>query len=119
MTDKNKKNPSYKSPVNPLWGKKKHSLIVDSQGASNKTIRTESGVIKFEDGVAALPNDDRAKDIYDELKAREARHPNQYAFIGNKPTVNVDKTHRMRIVSPGMPWNRYDSRGRKVNDESA
>ena len=117
MTDKTHTNPSYRSKSNPLWGKKKHSLIVDAQGASNRTIQTESGVVRFENGVAALENDDRAKDIYDELKVKEASHPNQYSFIGNKPLVNTDKTHRYYFGSqPGMPWAAYDELGRRLKD---
>jgi len=113
---KNYKNPSYRSGANPLWGKKKHSLLIDSQGASNREIQTESGTLKFENGVAALSDDSRAKDIYDEIQKTKASHPNQYALIEDKPTVNTDRTHRMRIVSPGMPWRKYDALGRIVED---
>ena len=111
---KNYTNPSYRRGDNPLWGKKKHSLLIDAQGASNKEVQTESGTVKFENGVAMLPHDTRAQDVYDELRVTEARHPNQYALVNNKPTINVDKTHRMRIVSPGMPWHEYDELGRKL-----
>src|SRR3990167_448378 len=115
---KNYKNPSYRSGANPLWGKKKHSLIVDAQGASNREIRTESGTLRFENGVAALPDDSRAKDIYDEIQRTEARHPNQYALVQDKQTVNTDSIHRMRIVSPGMPWHTYDEIGRKIEQDT-
>jgi hypothetical protein len=114
---KNYTNPSYRSGANPLWGKKKHSLLIDSQGASNKTIRTESGTLKFENGVAALPNDERAKDMYDEIQKTEALHPNQYSLVENKPVVNPDTIHRYTFGShPAMPWATYDELGRRVKD---
>ena len=114
---KNYKNPSYRSGANPLWGKKKHSLIVDAQGASNREIRTESGTLRFENGVAALPDDSRAKDIYDEIQRTEARHPNQYALVQDKQTVNTDEIHRYYFGSlPAMPWATYDELGRRIQD---
>ena len=61
---------------------------------SSDLIKTESGTLRFEDGVAVLPHDSRARDIYDEIQATEARHPNQYSLVENKPTVNVDPLHR-------------------------
>jgi hypothetical protein len=91
---KNYKNPSYKKSDHPSFQDKKHSLLIDTQKASNQEIRTESGTLRFEDGVAVLPDDSRAKDIFDEIKATEALHPNQYALVEDKPTVNVDTIHR-------------------------
>lgn len=94
LSDKTKyKNPSYRKN-GKHFEKKKHSLVIDSQGASNREVRTESGTLKFENGVAMLPHDTRARDIVDEMNASEALHPQQYALIENKSTVNVDKTHR-------------------------
>ena len=91
---KNYTNPSYQRSDHPSFQKKRHSMIVDAQGASNKEIRTESGTLKFENGVAVLPDDTRAKDVYDELKAKHARHPNQFMLSEKRGTVNVDETHR-------------------------
>ena len=111
-------NPSYRSGANPLWGKKKHSLLIDAQGASNKTIQTESGSLRFENGVAALPDDSRAKDIYDEIQKTQALHPNQYSLVQDKPTVNTDTVHRYFFgCMPAMPWHEYDELGRRVYDE--
>lgn len=87
-------NPSYRRPNHPSFGDKRHSMIVDAQGASNKEIKTESGTLKFEHGVAVLPDDTRAKDVYDELNAKHARHPNQFMLSEKRGTVNVDETHR-------------------------
>lgn len=97
MTQEDYTNPSYKRSDHPSFQEKKHALIIDSQGASNKEIRTESGTLRFEDGVAVLPDDSRAKDIYDEIKATKALHPQQYSLVEKKPTVNVDKIHRMKF----------------------
>lgn len=90
-------NPSYKRSDHPSFQEKKHTLLIDSQGASNKSIKTESGTLRFEDGVAVLPDDSRARDIYDEIQATEALHPGQYSLVEDKPTVNVDGLHRMRV----------------------
>ena len=96
-TAKNYTNPSYRRPDHPSFQEKRHSMIVDAQGASNKVIETESGKLKFENGVAVLPDDSRAKDVYDELKAKHARHPNQFSLTQKRLTVNPDNTHRMRV----------------------
>lgn len=92
-------NPSYRRPDHPSFKEKKHTLLIDSQGASNKTIKTESGTLRFENGVAVLPDDTRARDIYDELQGSKdpsvrALHPNQYSLVEDKPTVNPDSIHR-------------------------
>ena len=87
-------NPSYRKSDHPSFREKKHTLLIDNQGASNREIPTESGTLRFENGVAVLPDDSRAKDIYDEMVATEALHPNQYTLVEDKPTVNVDKIHR-------------------------
>ena len=87
-------NPSYARSDHPSFQESKHSLLIDNQGASNRSIPTESGTLKFENGVAVLPDDTRAKDIYDEIVATEALHPGQYTLVEDKPTVNVDKIHR-------------------------
>ena len=91
---KNYTNPSYRRSDHPSFGEKKHSLLIDSQGASNKSIETESGTLRFENGVAVLPDDSRAKDIYDEMKVKHSLHPNQYSLTEDKPTVNADTVHR-------------------------
>ena len=102
MTQKDYTNPSYRKSNHPSFSEKKHTIVVDAQGASNKTIATESGNLKFENGVAVLPNDERARDMGDELNGSSdpngrALHPNQYALVENKPTVNVDPIHRYRF----------------------
>ena len=94
MAKENYVNPSYTRSDHPSFQEKKHTLLIDNQGASNRSIPTESGTLRFENGVAVLPDDDRAKDIYDEIVATEALHPGQYTLVEDKPTVNVDKIHR-------------------------
>ena len=49
-----------------------------------------------------------------EMNVTDARHPNQYALIEDKPTVNTDSIHRMRITVPALPWATYDEMGRRV-----
>jgi len=93
MTQKEYVNPSYRKSDHPSFRDKKHTLLIDNQGASNRKIQTESGTLKFENGVAVLPDDTRAKDIYDEIVQEEAMHPNQYTIIEDKPTVSVDQIH--------------------------
>lgn len=116
-TAKNYVNPSYQKSDHPSFRDKKHTLLIDAQGASNKSIKTESGTLRFENGVAVLPDDSRAKDIYDEIQKTQARHPQQYALVQDKPTVNVDETHRYTFGShPAMPWARYDELGRRLPD---
>jgi len=111
-------NPSYQRSDHPSFQDKKHSLIIDAQGASNRTIKTESGTLRFENGVAVLPDDTRAKDVYDELQKTESLHPDQYALIEKKETVNVDKIHRYHFGShPAMPWAKYDEHGKRVEDK--
>lgn len=101
MANKDYVNPSYRRSDHPSFQDKKHTLLIDNQGASNRSIPTESGTLKFENGVAVLPDDTRAKDIYDEIKATEAAHPNQYTLVEDKPTVNTDLDHRYTFG-----WNR-------------
>ena len=111
---KNYVNPSYRRSDHPSFQQKKHSLIVDAQSASNRDVKTESGTLRFENGVAVLPDDSRAKDIVQEMNVTKARHPNQYALIEDKPTVNTDSIHRMRVTTLAMPWATYDELGRRV-----
>ena len=101
-------NPSYRSPAHPSFQEKRHSLIIDAQNASNRKVKTESGTLKFENGVAVLPADERAGDIVDELNETEALHPQQYSLT-RKRTVNIDEIHRYHFGShPAMPWHKYD-----------
>ena len=87
-------NPSFKRSDHPSFEEKKHSLLIDSQGASNREIQTESGTLRFEDGIAVLPDDSRAKDIYDEIQVKHASHPGHFTLVEDKPTVNTDPVHR-------------------------
>lgn len=110
-------NPSYRRSDHPSFEEKKHTLIIDSQGASNKSIETESGTLRFENGMAVLPDDERGRDMYDEVTKTHALHPNQYALVEDKPTVHVDPIHNYTFGShPPMPWASYDERGRRVED---
>jgi len=96
-------NPSYRRSDHPSFQEKKHTLVIDSQSASNRDVRTESGTLRFENGVAVLPDDSRARDIVQEMNATEANHPHQYALIEDKPTVNVSLIHRFFFGSqPGI-----------------
>lgn len=109
MATKDYTNPSYRKP-GKHFEQKKHSLVIDAQGASNREVRTESGTLKFENGVAMLPNDSRARDIVDEMNATEARHPHQYMLSEKRGTVNVDMVHRYHFGSmPAIP--RHADRG--------
>ena len=116
-------NPSYRKSNHPSFQQKRHNLVIDSQGASNREVHTESGTIKFEAGVAVLPADSRARDIVDEMNqsadpAVKALHPRQYSLVENKPTVRVDTVHRFFFGShPGLPWLRYDQFGRRIRNE--
>jgi hypothetical protein len=94
MTQKEYVNPSYRNAGHPSFKEKKHTLVIDNQGASNKDIQTESGTLRFENGVAVLPDDSRAKDMYDEMMATKALHPDHYTIVEDKPTVNIDQIHR-------------------------
>ena len=102
MADKDYVNPSYRRSDHPSFNDKYHTLIIDAQGASNKVIPTESGNLRFENGVAVLPNDERARDIVDELNGTDdpnirALHPEQYALVEKKRTVNADPIHNYRF----------------------
>ena len=113
-------NPSYRRSDHPSFGEKKHTLLIDNQGASNRDIRTESGTLRFENGVAVLPNDTRARDIYDEMRATEALHPNQYTLVENKPTVNTDLDHRYTFGwnrSFGDAWDRIFEKSKSDSEE--
>ena len=126
-------NPSYARSDHPSFQEKKHSLLIDNQGASNRSIPTESGTLKFENGVAVLPDDTRAKDIYDEIVATEALHPGQYTLVEDKPTVNVSQEHRYHFGYNRRfsdAWNRIfgnsveaenkeKDNGRKVREDTA
>ena len=121
MTQKDYVNPSYRRSDHPSFQEKHHTLIIDAQGASNKVIPTESGNLRFENGVAVLPSDDRARDIVDELNGSSdpnvrALHPEQYALVEKKRTVNVDSIHNYTFAAMAMPWATYDERGRRVAD---
>ena len=104
------RNESYKTSGNPNFRKKKHSLIIDSQGASEGAIKTESGTLNFESGIAMLPDDSRAEDMHAEITAKYANHPGHFALVQDKPTANVDRTHRYFFGSwPDMPKQRRPS----------
>lgn len=92
-------NPSYRRSDHPSFQQKRHTMVVDVQGASNRTVQTESGTLRFENGVAVLPDDSRARDIVQEMNATEASHPNQYALLEKRGTVNVDTVHRYHFGS--------------------
>ena len=113
-------NPSYRKSDHPSFQDKKHTLLIDNQGASNRDIRTESGTLRFENGVAVLPDDERARDIYDEITATEALHPNQYTLVEDKPTVNIDLDHRYTFGwnrSFGNAWDRIFGESKNDSEE--
>ena len=105
-------NPSYRRSDHPSFQQKRHTMVVDSQGASNRDVKTESGTLRFENGVAVLPDDSRARDIVQEMNATEANHPNQYALLEKRGTVNVDTVHRYHFGSM-PPISGHASRGIK------
>ena len=113
-------NPSYRRSDHPSFQDKKHTLLIDNQGASNRDIRTESGILRFENGIAVLPDDERARDIYDEITVTEALHPNQYSLIEDKPTVNIDLDHRYTFGwnrSFGDAWDRIFEKSKNDSEK--
>lgn len=105
------KNESYADKNNPNFKGKKHNLVIDAQGASNREVQTESGTLRFENGVAVLPPDTRAEDIVAEMNEgsdlvgdNQALHPNQFALIKGRENINMDSVHRYHFGSqPGLP----------------
>ena len=105
------KNSTYKSRHNKELDAKKQSVIVNIEQKNKiETVRTQAGDIVFDQGIAVLPDDTRADDVYHELKQHES-HPDQFALIQHREGFRRDSLHPMRIVVPEMPW-------KKVKDDS-
>ncbi len=53
--------------------------------------------------------------ITDESEAK--RIEEKYPYLLVTPNDQRSRIHPMRMVHPGLPWARYDERGRRVPDE--
>lgn len=104
------KNRSYKDRGNPDINKDKHyNMIIDTQAHDGKySVETEAGTIEFDQGIATLPADTRAKDIVAELREKHAKHPDQFAFLEKRSRINTDPVHRYQIVVPELPWKKEE-----------
>ena len=102
------RNRSHRDPNNPDIKKKRQAVLVDVQSKTARNIvRTTSGDVLFEHGMAVLPDDTRAEDIHAELMQTKALHPGHYALTRHRESVNTDRTHRFFLGSmPEMPWKR-------------
>ena len=88
-------NKSYKRGDNPDINRDpKHHMIMDVQREMTGPIETESGTIMFDQGLATLPADSRAEDVYAELQEKHAIHPQHFALLKNRERYNDSQTHR-------------------------
>lgn len=115
------KNRSHKSRHNPDFDKPKQSVIFDVQarGAVAKTYHTRAGDVRFEGGVAVLPDDTRAEDIAGELQAEHGIHPThkQFGVVRHRDSQKRDGIHHYKFGNwPGVPYRRYDEFGRVVKE---
>jgi hypothetical protein len=108
------RNKSHRSKANPLFEQKKQTLLQDLDHAKGIHVEnTKAGTVVFEDGLAVLPNDGRANEMWAELNGKR-RHPHQYAYNPGREGMKRDPLHPNRITNPGMPWAEYDDRGRRI-----
>ena len=119
IVKKDYKNRSWKDKHNPDFEKKKQSVIVnhDDNSQGTRTVRTSAGDIVFERGMAVLPNDGRAEDVYGELQ-QHAKHRDQFALVRGREGMKRDNTHPMRVTTIALPWKEYDERGRVIGDKN-
>jgi len=117
-------NDSHRNPGNKLLNEKKQTILHDCDAGDGIHVEhTSAGTVVFDQGMAVLPNDSRANDIYGELMARKrdsngkAVHPHRYAYTPNREGMKRDNIHKMRVTTIGLPWNKYDEFGRKIEDE--
>lgn len=116
------RNKSHKSKGNPLFDKPKQAVIFDIQskdGEEVRTVKTKAGTVRFDGGVAVLPDDTRADDIYGELKEQHGMHPlhNQFGLVRHRDSMKKDPVHRYKFFQwPGMPYHRYDELGRVIKE---
>jgi len=108
-------NQSLKSKQNRHFQDRRHSLL-NVQGVGNARIKTEAGDVQFEDNLAVLPNDGQADEIEAELRAN-ATHPHQVKRVADRERYNGSDTHRYFFGQfNGVPWAKYDERGRRIRD---
>ena len=115
------RNASHKNPHNPLLNTekvKKQTILYDvQQGPGSKTIDTKAGTVKFVDGIAVLPDDGRGDEIAAEVKEKHSLHPTQYGVVKHREGMKRDSIHNYTFGRhPGVPWGRYDERGRRLPD---
>jgi len=103
------KNSTYKSQQNKELDAKKQNVIVNIEQESRiETVRTTSGDIVFDQGIAVLPNDTRADDVVAELRQTQ-KHPQQYALIKDREGFKRDPIHRYHFGQmPEMPWKKNE-----------
>ena len=112
-------NESHRSSNNSEFKKKKQTVLNNlDAGDGIKVEHTEAGTVVFDQGMAVLPNDGRADEIHKELESRQ-RHPDQYAVTKHRESMSRQDVdlHPMRSLTIGLPWNKYDKLGRKVEDD--
>ncbi len=99
------KNQTYKSKYNKDLDAKKQSVIVNiEQKEKVQTVKTAAGDIVFDQGIAVLPDDTRADDVYGELKQHE-QHPDQFALIKHREGFKRDPIHNYTFGQwPEAPW---------------
>mgnify|MGYP001586779533 CR=1 FL=1 len=115
------RNKSHKSKFNKDFDVPRHAWITDIQNSGTHEIKTESGTIRFEQGIATLPDDSRVNDIHAELQEKHSLHPEhrQFVKIPHKERINTSRTHRyFQGALPPMPWHKYDGAGRRIPEES-
>jgi len=100
---KNRSHADLNNPV--LQNQKKQNVLVNIQNP-NQEIRTESGTVKFEKGIAVLPPDSRAKDILGELKEKHSTHRDHFSLIEGRESMKraVKQTHKSVFSVPRLPW---------------
>ena len=76
--------------------------------------------MRFEGGVAVLPDDTRAEDIAGELQAEHGIHPahNQFGVVRHRESLKRDGIHHYKFGQwPGAPWHRYDELGKRIKEK--
>ena len=102
-------NKSYKRSDNPDINRDpKHHMIMDVQREMTGVVETESGNLVFDQGIATLPADSRAEDIYAELQEKHAIHPQHFALLKDRERHNDSRTHR--YFQGGLPGRGRGSR---------
>jgi hypothetical protein len=100
---------SHKSHLNPLIKQKKQALVFDLDAPDGKTLETKAGTVRFEQGMAVVPDDGRAEDIFGEMQQQQ-KHRDQMALVRHREGMYRDKVHKHFFGSwPEMPWKRNNA----------